>query len=710
MTQQLLPHQGPQPFVQPHQSLWDTGPSQCSHRDMTPIFGQEDVFRCDECSCKPESGWLFTCTQAVVRADGSIDPLKSCFLDPVAYSAIKQGKYTENEIKIMIKQRLAFFSAAHGCVPQFAGSEYSAHRGFRQSAEVVVVEDDEEEEKSPSPSPSPSMSSESKKRQMYLKEKGLRVRFSEEISYRSPSPTRTFFEHDGVEKTIEVQENGSDEHDVSAEEDVAEFVAYTNAIKNMCGQSSIGSFNWFRVQTTGYGLVPYSSFSLDGAQDDDLGWAQKLNLQKQNKNKSPHYYTVQEPAQSLDQNTARDDAHLERLGHTFDYHKAMREMHQISQHRRGQPQPQPQLQKQQPQPEPIRPKPSLRSPFNFFKRDNHNKALADLPGPVRPPVQSPNPASAFGPVPRRTQTGNQGPAQVSYPSRGVVQVPPELLRGRSRHREQPQPQPQPRSHQRTPFVLHIGNPEDMNQYRRVPVTLPARSLGVIDKAHLPPEYRNPPAGGLVPYQPGHAAAPAPAMLAGGPAAPAGMVTRAATQKALPPTPHSASPVLPAPSRPIHTCNYKLCEACLEGHPDSETLLPATRYNPQANPNRASPSRSFTRPGIPRASNPVDPHAQPFFFRPDSGSLDPVPLPGQGQHLMMRDAQYFVNRDRDLALRDMVANRTIAATGQNPFAENSGVPLTSPMERRRPDSRDPWAEQNLGPQEEQMIAEVIRHRI
>ena len=660
---------------------------------MTPIFGQDEFFHCDECSCKPESGWLFTCTQAVVRADGSIDPLKSCFLGPMAYTAVKQGKYTENEIKIMIKQRLAVFSSTQDTVPQFCAPAYFAH-GYGMSDQGQSAKAGEEGTSSPPMSPS------SRERQLYLKEKGLRVRFSDEVSYRSPSPKRFSSENSSAEETLQVQKNDSEEPMVTAEDGFAEYAAWSNAIQNMHSHSSFGSYNWFRVQTSGYGLIPYGSFSLDGAHDDDRGWAQKLNLfqtKQQNPDKNPQYYTVQAPAQSLNQdlpNKAHDDAYLERLGQTMDYHKAISDVHQVSQHRR----------KPQPQPQPVPSKPSIRSPFSFFKRDHHNKALVDVPSPIRPPVESPSP---FHGGHHRTRTAlpaaNQGPGQVSFPSRGVVQVPGELSRGRPRYREQPQL----RGNQRPPFMLHLGQPEDMN-YHRVPVNLPARSIGVIDKAHLSPEYRSPPAGAVVHRRPTNAAT---AAASASPATPAGMVTRAATQKALPPAPpHSSSPAHPSPPRRAHPCDYKVCEACLEGHPDSETLLQATRYNPNANPNRAVPHRPILRGGVSSPGNPIDPHAQPFFFRPDFSTLDPVRVPGYGQNVMMRDAQYFINRDRDMALRDMVASRTVAATGQNPFANGSGDPLTTPMERPRANKHDPWAEQNLSPREAELIAEAMRQKI
>lgn len=83
-------------------------------------------------------------------------------------------------------------------------------------------------------------------------------------------------------------------------------------------------------------------------------------------------------------------------------------------------------------------------------------------------------------------------------------------------------------------------------------------------------------------------------------------------------------------------------------------------------------------------------------------MDPVNVQGHGRDVMMRDARFFVNRDRDVALQNMVANRTVATTGQNPFSrdDNSVRPRGGP-------GSDRWANQNLEPIEEQMIANAMR---
>lgn len=95
--------------------------------------------------------------------------------------------------------------------------------------------------------------------------------------------------------------------------------------------------------------------------------------------------------------------------------------------------------------------------------------------------------------------------------------------------------------------------------------------------------------------------------------------------------------------------------------------------------------------------------QPHFFRPDFTTMDPVSVQGHGRDVMVRDASFFLNRDRDVGLQNLVADRTVASTGQSPFSSNNNRPVRP----RGADRRDRWAGQNLEPQEEQMIASALR---
>lgn len=892
-------------------------------------------------------------------------------------------------------------------------------------------------------------------RQKYLKDKGFRVRFSEKISYRSPSPSKYEDEDDDVEE-IGRGQRLPEEVFLSDEDDITEYIAWSNCIKNKYAHASPGTFDYFRVQTAGtvptvgssvsepgvkdpydhdwakklnlparehgsIGRIDYSKvqkagvrgfFTLDGADDPndhewavsrrqhgrsitidyprvqpafttltagrscsldggrdpfDLGWAQKLHLwprrQQEQDRGTSEYYIVPEPNQAVNGEQSRryDPAHMEHLQHTSEYHRAITDVHHTTQRRLEQPQPQVQQSQQQP----VWSRPSVRSPFNFFRRDHHSKDCYDAPDVVRSPVEGPIQGHGHGPVhgpaqhpaqhpnERPVQSPRHGPShgpsqgrgdhrrQFDQPARpanipssfrGAVLSPDDLARARSRYREHTLP-PQPYVNNPGPpqFVSPGSQPIDTTmRYRNAPM-MNVRSLGFIDKASLGPQYQTPAAGpgqqpayppaafnqypnpnagpaqhhgipaptqyyqppatgprpynqaagpaqylatygypynsGPVPYsgvpvpaqfyhgashgayapagpmwnRPGAAAtapqmygqtranqanfgapprtfvqttpaqrhpsavfpgqirqdAPVehynsegfegafaqttpsqhhpPAAIPGAPAhagpgptqyisnaggafsqgIPAGPIqyrqahaaapvapgqhrhqhqhqnrpaaatpgglTRAATQKALPPTPtsqQSSSSHVPLStsqtplSATRHTPTVPSNQMSHSVHRRSATTAPSSGHGQGHGHGHGHPHRHSSAP---RPTS-VGPNAQqPHFFRPDFTTIDPVTVQGHGRDVMMRDARFFVNRDRDVSLHNMVSDRTVATTGQNPSSSTSTTPTTAAssshedtsVRPRGADSRDRWAEQNLDKQEEDHIANAMR---
>lgn len=113
-----------------------------------------------------------------------------------------------------------------------------------------------------------------KERQKYLKEKGLRVRFSEEVSYRSPSPSKHEDEDDDVEEIglglARARGRGRgrgqktpEEFDVSDDDNITEYIAWSNSIKNKYGNASPGTFDFFRVTNAGTLSTSGGSSSMD---------------------------------------------------------------------------------------------------------------------------------------------------------------------------------------------------------------------------------------------------------------------------------------------------------------------------------------------------------------------------------------------------------------------------------------------------------------
>ena len=267
-------------FVLSSPPSWSSGVPHCFHLDMTPVFGKSDHFRCDECWRRPEAGWLYTCTQAVVKSDGSIDQRNQALLEPMVYSDVKDGKYSVNEVKILIKQRLNTLNMAREVVPPFYPPSGSGP-GYG-----TLYQGEQAKEESLNP-----------ERKSYLRENGLRVRFSEENSYRSPSPRacRDHEEEGEEEEGARVQENitnDEQQHVMAAEEDdFDQYVAWVNTMINM---------------KTSYILYRPDYDHRDGA------WVQTVEDIGLEQQQSPRYYSAQTTQSEVTQPEVLDPTYVER--------------------------------------------------------------------------------------------------------------------------------------------------------------------------------------------------------------------------------------------------------------------------------------------------------------------------------------------------------------------------------------------------------------
>ena len=459
-------HQQPG-FVLSSPPSWSSGVPHCFHLDMTPLFGKSDYLRCDECWRQPEAGWLYTCTQAVVKPDGSIDQRNQALLEPMVYSDVKDGKYSVNEVKILIKQRLNTLNMAREVVPPFYPPSGSGP-GYG-----TLYQGEQAKEESLNP-----------ERKSYLRENGLRVRFSEENSYRSPSPRRDHDEEE--EEGAKVQENTtSDEqqHAMAAEEDhFDQYVAWVNTMINM---------------RTSY--TPYRPDYDHG----DGAWVQTVEDISVEQQQSPRYYSAQATQSEVTQPEVLDPTYVERSRRevrSFDYHRAVTDMHWSTQHDN-------ENHHQQQQSE-VSHKPAHHSPV-----DGSNRGQQDpmAPVPVRPASQNSNrehhnPAA----VPMQAHAGNQGQ---NIPRYYDAQVQLEISRGRSLHRQITNSNrgQQPRNNRRTPFVLNIHqSDEEQILYQGTSGAVPAQTSN-LNPRPLPQ----------------------------------------------PPPP----PPRPSPPRPLYPCDYKLCADC-----------------------------------------------------------------------------------------------------------------------------------------------------
>lgn len=505
-------------------------------------------------------------------------------MKPVGHAAASTGKSTKSKIK----DRLNPF-CAEGVLPRFYAAQAAASKANAEQAAA-------------SQPASPATS----ERKQFLRDQGLRVRFSEEIYYRSPSPSKhgDEDEDDAVEEIGRGQKASEEDASTCPDGDnITDYIAWSNAVKNKYGHARPGTFDYFRALNAGtvssvesprstddaddpndhgwakmlklpqrkrqsIAPIDYSkvqkavtkgSFCLDGAGDDpndhnwagmlrlprkqhakshtvdfsrpqtaptaaagrsssldgvrdpnDRGWAQKLNLrsrrhhhhqqdqgqgQDQYKN-SGQYYMVPEPDQTVNDDQAKrvDPAHIERLHNTSEYHKAITDVHQNTQRRLEHTQPQPQAQVQ---PQQHASRPSIRSPFSFFKRDQHHSKGFDAPDVVRSPVQGPVQAPIQRPVEGQLPVQGQGsvqgqgysrPLNIPNSFKGAVLSPEDLCRARSRYREHTLPQQQQpyAANVRPQFALPGNQPV---RHPSVPIMGHVRSLGVIDKAYLGPQYQ-----------------------------------------------------------------------------------------------------------------------------------------------------------------------------------------------------------------------------
>ena len=464
-------------FVLSSPPSWSSGVPHCFHLDMTPAFGKSDYFRCDECWRRPEAGWLYTCTQAVVKPDGSIDQRNQALLEPMVYSDVKEGKYSVNEVKILIKQRLNTLNMAREVVPPFYPPTGSGP-GYG-----TLYQGEQAKEESLNP-----------ERKSYLRENGLRVRFSEENSYRSPSP-RACRDHDEEEeeeedeeeeeeKGVKVQENTTSDEQLHAmtadEDDFDQYVAWVKTMVNM---------------RTSY--IPYRPDYDHG----DGAWVQTVEDISVEQQQSPCYYSAQTTQSEVTQPEVLDPTYVERSRRemrSFDYHRAVTDMHWNAQHDNESQQQQSEASRQ--------------SAHHSFV-DGSNRGPQDTmvaPVPVRSASQNSNrehqnPAA----VPMHAQ-GNQGQ---DIPRYHDAQVQLEISRGRTFHRQitNSNRAQQPRNNRRTPFVLNIHqSDEEQILHQGAPGAVPAQTSN-LNPRPLPQ----------------------------------------------PPPP----PPRPSPPRPLYPCDYKLCVDC-----------------------------------------------------------------------------------------------------------------------------------------------------
>ncbi|BCR90368.1 uncharacterized protein ACHE_60254S [Aspergillus chevalieri] len=568
------PRQPQRTFILNHPPLGEAE-RRCPHDDLTPIEGMSEMFHCDECWHKPELGWLWTCTQDVVGEDGLIDPKKCALLEQKAYMSVLSGAHDEDNVKIMIKQRLALLSREEFRSPQNMEQGYAA---------VGQSQDRRPKDEASTP-----------ERQKHVRQKSQRVRFAEENSYRSPSPS--VYRDEEEDKSVEVHHNTVPEQQsvASDEDNHAEYVAWLNMITNMRNETKFGQ------------LRPEVNTSQSPANVGSNGWAQSIQgvhaQQQQSSDNNAQLQTNGSQPQAIDRSYI---TRLRREMHSLDYHEAIADMHKTS---RVSPQ---QLRARH-QPEVSRSK-SFRSHFQrshqgSHSRDDENQIAA--PVPVRPashdysrPHQSPDHHTG-----RHEQLGSH--------YRGV-QSPPETFRGRalSRSNSHPARQPPGQNIRRVPFVLNIRDPEE-NQNSTVQVA--ARAIGYIPKERLSPEYHSPPPAAH--EQPSYR-----------------------TTKPLPPSP----PPPPPPRRPrfLFPCGYKICSTC-RGVRINE-MLPATRYNPEEESARPSAVSEWTQQ--------FDIQEQPMFFRPDFEDLSSGLMAKDG--ILIRDVQYFLARDNDPDIRGLIASHIV----------------------------------------------------
>lgn len=408
------------------------------------------MFRCDECWHKPELGWLWTCTQDVVGEDGLVDPKKCALLEQKAYKSVLSGVHEEDDVKIMIKQRLAFLSREEYHSPQNVEQEYDAvYQGQAQDQR---------------PRDEASMP----ERQKFARQKSQRVRFAEENSYRSPSPP--VYRPEEEDKSVEAYRNTvPEQQSVASDEDThAEYVAWMNMITNMrnetgFGQHKSGASTSQSSANTGFGSNAWAR-SIQGVHQQQQ--APSNNAAQTNESQS----------QVIDRSYI---ARLRREMHSLDYHAAIADMHKTS---RVSPQ---QLRARH-QPEVSRSK-SFRSHFQRSQQgsqrhDDENQIAA--PVPVRP-------ASHDYSRQYQSSDNHAGHHEQLSPHYRGVQSPSELFRGRALSRSHSHPAREQPGHnnRRAPFVLNIHDPEE-NQNSTVQVA--ARAIGYISKERLSPGYHSPP--------------------------------------------------------------------------------------------------------------------------------------------------------------------------------------------------------------------------
>lgn len=394
------------------------------------------MFRCDECWHKPELGWLWTCTQDVVGEDGLIDPKKCALLEQKAYLSVLSGAHEEDDLKIMIKQRLAFLSREEFHLPQ------SVEQGCGAGQERPKDEASMPEQ------------------QRHVRQKSQRVRFAEENSYRSLSPL--VYRDEEEDKSVEAYRTTVPEQQSAAsdEDNHAEYIAWLNMITNMRNETGFGQ------------LRPGINTSQPSANTVQGVHAQ----QQQTPGNNAQAQANESQPQVIDRSYI---TRLRREMHSLDYHAAIADMHKTS---RVSPQ---QLRARH-QPEVSRSK-SFRSHFQRShqgsqRRDDGNQIAA--PVPVRPASHD---YSGQHQIPDH-HTGRR--EQLSPHYRGV-QSPPEMFQGRALSRSHSHPAREQPGHNtpRVPFVLNIHDPEE-NQSSTVQVA--ARAIGYIPKERLSSEYPSPP--------------------------------------------------------------------------------------------------------------------------------------------------------------------------------------------------------------------------
>lgn len=440
-------------FVLSSPPSWRSGVPHCFHLDMTPLFGKSDYFRCDECWRRPEAGWLYTCTQAVVKPDGSIDQRNQALLEPMVYSDVKDGKYSESEVKILIKQRLNTLNMAREVVPPFYPPSGSGP-GYG-----TLYQGEQAKEESLNP-----------ERKSYLRENGLRVRFSEENSYRSPSPPACRDHHEEEEE----QENTtSDEqqHAMAAEEDnFDQYVAWVNSMINM---------------RTSY--IPYRP-------DYDHGdgvWVQTVEDISVEQQQSLRCYAAQTTQAEGTQPEVLDPTYVERSRRgmrSFNYHRAVTDMHWSTRHDNEdhhQHQQQSEVSRQSAHH-------SYVDDSNQGPQDPMVAPVPECPASQNSNREHHNPAA----VPVQGYAGNQGQ---NIPRYYDAQVQLEISRGRTLHRQITNSNrgQQPRNNRRTPFVLNIHqSDEEQILYQGTSGAVPAQTSNLnprpLPQPPPPPPRPSPP--------------------------------------------------------------------------------------------------------------------------------------------------------------------------------------------------------------------------